>query len=895
MVVTSGAYLLAIDYGTTASVAAVSTGDRPELVVVGSSPRVPSSVLCTEDGRLVAGEAALQQAAAAPGRVEWAPKRRLGDRTVLLGGQAVSPVDLVTATLSIIAEEVLRQHGGRPPDEVRLSYPARWAGTRTAALAEAAHRAGLGQVHLVPEPVAAAIQLDADQVAAGAFVAVFDLGGGTLDTAVLRRVADGFELAGVPGGIDRLGGEDFDERLYVHVGELIGHRQPDAWEQLRFGEDRSWQHLNHGLRAQVRAAKEALSTASDHALYVGPPVDLELRVTRDELERLIAGDVRRAVDELMATLDRAGVAAGELAAVYLVGGSSRVPLVARELAERTGQVPVTWGDPKAVVALGAASAAPAMLVGSPGGAALPPPPVATSGVVPDMGTGGGPAAWAVAGPTAVGRPPGLEPGSPPIGPEPDAGTRAGGAARPAARGRSRQLVAAAVVVAAVIGSLAGLVAARVGGDDDRVIATTPAVGTSIPVAAEDLVVEPFAGSLPGGIERSDSLVLQAPDGDALGVDVALRNATTNDLVVQHIEVVPKEWAATVDDVDFGIEPTRVIDEDPVVSWDVPLGPGEEVHLTYEVAVPEGQDFDEEALADLAAAREAATDDFLANDPWVDAFEQLIGADLVALTWGVEPAAVPTVGQQDPDGGVEVVDVPVVDNGADGDGDDDGGAGSTVDPGTGVLVPTQPATPIVDPQTGGQTPVTPANGAPTIAAIGTITSGEAEARSVAFVVNDPEGEALTCRLVGGVLPTGVTVSGCGLQGTVDGNAAPGNGDGTPADRTYDFTIQVSDAKGAVATAGGSWTVQDTHRVVGNWHGCWGPTTSTPTSQCPQPPTPELSRVNGNGLNCDTAYDSKIYWQSHKPGEALARSTKVTFRYQNNAISPSTCDVSAQGWP
>jgi hypothetical protein len=317
---------------------------------------VSSVVLATESGELVVGAAAEAQLGLAPERAERTPKRRLGDEVMLLGSRPVRPVEAVAAVLGAVSAEAIRRQGGEPPSELRLTHPARWGSVRRAKLSEAAVLAGLPEPVFVPEPVAAAVYFADERVDEGAYVAVYDLGGGTFDTAVLRRSGDGFDVVGIPGGSERLGGESFDERLFLHVGERIAADDPDAWEQLRFSTDRSWRKAGHDLRSEVRRAKEALSANAEYTVYVGSPVDAAVLVTRDELEALIGDDVRSTVDELEATVQRAGISIDQLAAVNLAGGSSRIPLVTRLVAERFGQVPQTWGDPKAAVALGAVKA-----------------------------------------------------------------------------------------------------------------------------------------------------------------------------------------------------------------------------------------------------------------------------------------------------------------------------------------------------------------------------------------------------------------------------------------------------------------------------------------------------------------------------------------------------------
>ncbi|HEX7168933.1 MAG TPA: Hsp70 family protein, partial [Acidimicrobiales bacterium] len=207
---------------------------------------------------------------------------------------------------------------------------------------------------------------------------------------VLRSTGDGFTVVGAPGGDDRLGGEYFDERVYQHIGQRLGQDDPAAWENLRYSTDRVWARANATLRSEVRAAKEALSSVAEATVYVPSPVDREFRITRAELEALLLPDIERSVDEMSRTVTAAGLTLDALAAVYLVGGSSRIPLVARLVGERFGRSPSTWGDPKAVVALGAAATgrrtsheSPVALERPPATAAVPAATAATTATVGD--------------------------------------------------------------------------------------------------------------------------------------------------------------------------------------------------------------------------------------------------------------------------------------------------------------------------------------------------------------------------------------------------------------------------------------------------------------------------------------------------------------------------------
>jgi actin-like ATPase involved in cell morphogenesis len=348
--------VLAIDFGTSFSSAALAAEEGVDLVDIHGDRRVPSMVVLGEDGRLLVGMLAANRAAAAPERLERTPKAQVGRSPVLLlGGHPIKVVDAVSALLAAFVDEARRRRGGDYPAAVTLTHPVRWGAERRRVLEQAAQAAGLDpeRAHLVEEPVAAASAFRSERVTPGSMVAVYDLGGGTFDAAVLEATESGFVVAGPPGGDDNVGGEEFDERLLAYVGEQVAAVEPDGWESLSYSDERRWRRAHSQLRDQVRLAKETLSISEQATVYV-PGVDREILVTRAEFERLIADDVERTLDVLDGVIEAAGVTPEELTAVYPVGGSSRIPLVANRLMGRYGERVVTWDDPQAAVALGAA-------------------------------------------------------------------------------------------------------------------------------------------------------------------------------------------------------------------------------------------------------------------------------------------------------------------------------------------------------------------------------------------------------------------------------------------------------------------------------------------------------------------------------------------------------------
>lgn len=395
-------WVLGIDFGTSFTVAACRTSGRaPDVVEIGGERRMPSVVLADENGTLVVGRSAENLAAAQPSRALRAPKARLGEPApVILAGRAYPVVDLVAAQLKYVYGEAVRHQGG-PPTEVRLTHPAAWGRPRLNQLAEAAAKAGLPNPIPVPEPVAAAASYAEEvRVAEGDHVAVYDLGGGTFDTAVLQATADGFVVVGRPAGEDRLGGDLFDELVANHIGAKL---DPDIWEQLQVSDELAWQQAAAGLHAEARRAKESLSSHPFAEVLLALPSGMvHQRITRLELEDLVRPYLEQSVDLLGRAISDAGLDPGRLSAIYLAGGASRTPLV-EELV--SAAFPVTTvsrrGDPKTAVALGSTHA---LATGS-----NPPVEFATF-------SSGPAASGQPLGPAASGPPPGTDQSRPPLGP-----------------------------------------------------------------------------------------------------------------------------------------------------------------------------------------------------------------------------------------------------------------------------------------------------------------------------------------------------------------------------------------------------------------------------------------------------------------------------------------------
>lgn len=370
---------VAVDFGTSSTCIAMSLDGRPpQVVAVDGLPLLSSAVYAAPDGDLFVGQEAERQAAVDPSRFEPNPKRRIDEVELLLGNAVVEVRDVVRAVLRRALDEARRMAAGVPVDQLVLTHPADWGGIRARVLRHAAN--GLAdRIVLVPEPVAAAVfhavTFGGDgQANPGDALAVLDLGGGTVDVSVVRKEprtnappepGEGFRVLATRGD-PSFGGADVDQALLHHVGSLVSSADPDAWRQLVEGLELADRRRRRMVWQDVRGAKETLSRHAYTDVPLPPPFP-DAHVTRADLEGLMAGPLGRTAELAVATFREARLRPDALKAIFLVGGSSRIPMVARLVHERTGVVPMTLDQPETVVARGALLA-----VGLPPGRPTPP-------------------------------------------------------------------------------------------------------------------------------------------------------------------------------------------------------------------------------------------------------------------------------------------------------------------------------------------------------------------------------------------------------------------------------------------------------------------------------------------------------------------------------------------
>ncbi|GIJ44846.1 hypothetical protein Val02_17320 [Virgisporangium aliadipatigenens] len=360
--------MLAVDFGTATTVAVLHFADgRVRPLLFDGSPLLSSTVAVGADGTVLVGSDAIHSGRTRPAAVEPHLKQWVGASGIRLGERDVAVDELMGAVLTRVADEA-RRILARPPDRVVVTHPAFWDGPRRAALQSALRRAALPVPTLIPEPVAAAAYLVYGvraRLLPGATVLVYDFGGGTFDATLLRLGRAGFEVLAFDCRAD-VGGLDVDAAIVDSIGARLHASEP--WLRLMGADNAADRRARWTFWQDVRAAKEMLSRAPTAPLHV-PVVEQDLPLHRSELEQAAAPIVERTLQSSAAVLGAAALTPRHLAAIFLVGGACRMPVVGQAVHRTFGVAPVVVEQPDLAVAEGAVHAT---LAGSAwGGPALP--------------------------------------------------------------------------------------------------------------------------------------------------------------------------------------------------------------------------------------------------------------------------------------------------------------------------------------------------------------------------------------------------------------------------------------------------------------------------------------------------------------------------------------------
>ncbi len=351
--------VVGIDLGTTNSVIALMADGRAEVL---RSPAgealVPSVVLLDLDERIVVGDDARSALVAMPERTVAAVKRMMGqDTRIHLGPRTFTPEEISALILGQLKRYVEQLYPDGPIEAV-ITVPAYFNEAQRRATQMAGELAGFTVDRIINEPTAAALAFGFYQLGRGAaaepsrHLLVYDLGGGTFDVSVLRLTGGILEVLASTGN-RQLGGEDFDWKLVDWLAsQFIRRGGPDPREEARSRallKDTA-QQVKHQL-SQADAAEASVPVL---LMDAGRPRALKEPVRRDQFEHLIAPWIDETLAKVDEVLAAARLEAAAIDEVLLVGGSTRIPMVRRRLAERFGRAARSDVDPDLAVALGAA-------------------------------------------------------------------------------------------------------------------------------------------------------------------------------------------------------------------------------------------------------------------------------------------------------------------------------------------------------------------------------------------------------------------------------------------------------------------------------------------------------------------------------------------------------------
>jgi len=344
--------VVGIDLGTTNSVIAALMGSEPEIIANAEGSRLtPSVVAFTKDGQRLVGQVAKRQAITNPDRTISSIKREMGTKhKVKIDDKEYTPQEIsamVLQKLKTDAESFL----GEKITQAVITVPAYFTDSQRQATKDAGTIAGLEVLRIINEPTAAALAYGLDKKGEQKIL-VFDLGGGTFDVSVLELGDDVVEVKATSGN-NRLGGDDFDQRIVDYIAEEF---KKDQGIDLRT--DRM--ALQRLLEAAEKAKVELSSvTATDINLPFitatqDGPKHLNLNLTRAKFDELTADLVEKTMGPTKQALKDAGLTAEKIDRIILVGGSTRIPAVQEAIRKLLGKEPHKGVNPDEVVAMGAA-------------------------------------------------------------------------------------------------------------------------------------------------------------------------------------------------------------------------------------------------------------------------------------------------------------------------------------------------------------------------------------------------------------------------------------------------------------------------------------------------------------------------------------------------------------
>ncbi len=344
--------ILGIDLGTTNSCMAIIEGGEPTVITNKEGSRTtPSVVAYNKKGERIVGEHAKRQAITNPDQTVTSIKREMGtDHKVTLKGKEYTPQEISAMILQKMKQDA-EDYLGQEIEEAVITVPAYFSDSQRQATKDAGKIAGLEVKRIINEPTAASLAYglddDKDQT-----ILVYDLGGGTFDISILE-IGDGvFEVIATSGN-NKLGGDDFDERIIDYLAENFKNEYGIDLRKDRMALQR--------LKDAAEKAKIELSSVKETNVNLpfitqteDGPKHLDVDITRAKFNELTEDLVEKTMGPARQAMKDAGLSTGEIDEVILVGGSTRIPAVQEAVENLAGKSPNKGINPDEVVAIGAA-------------------------------------------------------------------------------------------------------------------------------------------------------------------------------------------------------------------------------------------------------------------------------------------------------------------------------------------------------------------------------------------------------------------------------------------------------------------------------------------------------------------------------------------------------------
>ncbi len=344
--------IIGIDLGTTNSCVAVMEGGEPVVIPNAEGARTTASVVAfAKNGERLVGQVAKRQAVANADRTVISIKREMGTNYKVAGdGKGYTPQEISAMILQKLKTDA-ESYLGETVTQAVITVPAYFSDAQRQATKDAGRIAGLEVLRIINEPTAAALAYGLDKGDSHKIL-VYDLGGGTFDVS-LMEVGDGvFEVLATAGN-NRLGGDDFDNRLIDYIA--AGFKRENGIDLTQ--DKMALQRLKEAAEKAKIDLSGVMSTNVNLPFITADatgPKHLDVTITRAKFEELTADLVEKTIQPLNQALRDAGMTASQVDKIILVGGSTRIPAVQAAVQRVTGKEPFKGINPDECVAIGAA-------------------------------------------------------------------------------------------------------------------------------------------------------------------------------------------------------------------------------------------------------------------------------------------------------------------------------------------------------------------------------------------------------------------------------------------------------------------------------------------------------------------------------------------------------------